>query len=34
MPDGLLESLAPAEVQDLFAYLMSRLDGAAQPGGK
>ena len=34
MPDGLLESLNPTEVQDLFAYLMSRLDGAGKPGGK
>ncbi len=32
MPDGLLESLNPAEVQDLFAYLMSRLESAAKPG--
>ena len=34
MPDGLLESLNPTEVQDLFAYLMSRLEGAGKPGGK
>ena len=34
MPDGLLESLNPTEVQDLFAYLMSRLEGVGKSSGK
>ncbi len=31
MPDGLLEGMPATEVPDLFAYLMSRLEGAGKP---
>jgi hypothetical protein len=32
MPDGLLESLRPQQIMDLFGYLQS--DGSAAPGAK